>query len=460
MSGPSDVLGSMQADGSRLRLQPADVRGRFMNWRRAAFAVLVTFYVAAPFIPVGGHPMIQLDVARRRFYFFGQTFNAQDFWLVLLLTLAFAFGLLLVTAWRGRVWCGWACPQTVFLEGVYRPLERLFDGSREQRLKLDAAPWGASKVLRRVSKFVVFLLVSAAIAHTATALFVSPRELWLMIQEGPGLHLEAFLLTLGFTVVLQFNFWWFREQFCVVLCPYGRLQSVLHDEHSVTVAYREARGEPRGKLVKLGTPDAPQRGDCIDCKRCVVVCPTGIDIRKGLQMECLACTQCIDACDEVMDKVHKPRGLIGFASQAELAGAARKTLRPRVLVYGLLMLVTGGVLVASLALRTPFEANVIRTRGAMPYVVDGDVVRNAFEVHLFNKRPEAATFTVSLRAPDGAQVVVGTPEVHLGSLSDARVPVSVALPLARRPQQVVLVVTDTSSGTVKEVPVRFLGPAQ
>lgn len=453
-----ELLGSMRPDGSRLRLQPADVRGRFMNWRRVVFAVLIGFYVAAPFIPVRGHPMIHLDVARRRFYFFGQTFNAQDFWLVLLLTLVFVFGLLFTTAWRGRVWCGWGCPQTVFLEGLYRPIERFFDGSREQRLKLDAAPWSFNKVVRRVGKFVVFLVISAAVAHTATAIFVSPVELWLMVQEGPAAHLEAFLLTLGFTAILQFNFAWFREQFCVVLCPYGRLQSVLHDKDSVTVAYREARGEPRGKLVKLGTPDAPVRGDCIDCKRCVVVCPTGIDIRRGLQMECLACTQCIDACDEVMDKIHKPRGLIDFASQRELTGAPRQTLRPRVVVYGALTALALVTFLVALALRTPFEANIVRARGAMPFVVDGERVTNAFEVHLFNKQPDAAQFRLTVRAPGEANVVIGTPSLHLDSLADARVPVSVSLPRSLSSTTLTLQVTDETSGTLREVPVRFLGP--
>ncbi len=444
------MTGALSADGSHVRLHPADVKGRFNTWRRAVFAVLIGFYVAAPFIPVRGHPMIQLDVAHRRFYFFGQTFNAQDFWLMLLLVLFFVFALLAVTAWRGRVWCGWACPQTVFLEGVYRPIERLFEGSREARIRLDAETDSTRKVVLRVARFVVYLVVSATIAHTATALFVSPKELWLMLQEGPAQHLEAFLLTLGFTTVLQFNFWWFREQFCVVLCPYGRLQSVLHDRDSITVAYDVNRGEPRGKLGHV-------TGACIDCKRCIAVCPTGIDIRNGLQMECLACTACVDACDEMMDKVHKPRGLIRFASQRELTRSERKTLRPRVVVYGMLMLVSAVVLTTSLMRRTPFEANIVRPRGAMPYFVDGDNVRNAFEVHLFNKQPETANFTLSVRAPDGAQVVVGTPTLQLASLTDARVPVSVSLPRGVKPE-LILEVRDENSGAMREVPMRFITP--
>ncbi len=458
MSAPPSTLGTMKRDGSRLMLHPAEVKGRWARRRHIAFGLLIAFYVLAPFIPVGGHPMVQLDVQHRRFYLFGNTFNAQDFWMVLLLTLAFAFGLLLVTAWKGRVWCGWACPQTVFLEGVYRPVERFFEGTAEARRRLAEAPLSLNKVLRRTGKYATFLVISLTIAHTATALFVSPKELWGMFQHGPLAHLEAFLLTMGFTAVLMFNFTWFREQFCVVLCPYGRLQSVLHDRSSVTVAYREARGEPRGKLAK--GPDAPKLGDCIDCNRCVAVCPTGIDIRNGLQMECLACTQCVDACDEIMDKVKRPRGLIAFASQNELAGQPSPVFRGRLAVYAALMLVALVTLGVSLATRTSFEANVVRSRGAMPFVVDGDTVRNPFEVHVFNKHPGPAVFRVELLSPVPAEVIIGTPEVALASLADGRVPVSVSIKRAQLigPVDLTLVVTDETNGARREKTLRFLGP--
>ncbi|MFO0594416.1 MAG: cytochrome c oxidase accessory protein CcoG [Myxococcaceae bacterium] len=450
----ANILGSMNKDGSRHIIHPADVKGRWTTARRIAFGVLIAIYVAGPLIPVGGHPMIQLDVEHRRFFLFGSTFNSQDFWMVLLLALSFAFGLLLVTAWRGRVWCGWACPQTVFLEGLYRPIERFFDGPRERRIRLASEPMSVGKFARRLGKYSVFFVISAAIAHTATALFVSPKELFAMITEGPRLHLEAFGLTSGFTAILMFNFTWFREQFCVVLCPYGRLQSVLHDKSSITIAYREARGEPRGKLGQAA-------GACIDCNRCVAVCPTGIDIRNGLQMECIACTQCIDACDEMMDKVKRPRGLIDFASQHELKGEPRKTLRPRLLVYAGLMLVALTTLGVSLGTRTPFEANIFRPRGAMPFVVDGDEVRNPFEVHVFNKNPGRAAFTLEVvGAPSEAKVIVGTPRVELESLTDAHVPVSISIPrkvLAGPQVELQLKVTDETNGVTKVLPVRFLG---
>ncbi len=455
---PPPILGSMRPDGSRLMVHPADVKGRWLNRRRLVFVLLVAFYVLAPLVTLGGHPAIQLDVQHRRFYLFGQTFNAQDFWLVLLITLSFVFGLLFITAWRGRIWCGWACPQTVYLEGIYRPIERWLEGPRERRIKAAAEPWTASGVARRALKLLLYAAVSLGIAHTATALFVGPRELFAMIEEGPATHQVAFGLTMGFTVLLMFNFTWFREQFCVVLCPYGRLQSVLHDRDSITVAYDERRGEPRGRVSKAA--DAPELGDCIDCRRCVVVCPTAIDIRNGLQMECLACLQCADACDEVMTKVKRPTGLIRLMSQQEQAGKSTRFLRPRMAIYGALFLVAVTTLGASLAGRTPFEANIVRPKGANPFVIDGEVVRNAFEIHLVNKGPAAARFAITVNSPVEADIRIATPEVEVASLSDARIPISVSIEREEleHPVELAVEIRDPATGARLERQVRFLAP--
>lgn len=454
---PASTLGTMKPDGSRIKMHPADVKGKWLNRRRAVFALLVAFYVITPLVKIGGKPAIQLEVATRRFYLFGATFNAQDFWMVLLLVIGFAFGLLALTAWRGRVWCGWACPQTVFLEGVYRPIEHFFEGGREQRIKLDAAPWTGKKIAIRLGKYATFLFVSLNIAHAAAAIFVGPREFLAMITEGPELHSTAFFLVMAFTAILMFNFTWFREQFCVVLCPYGRLQSVLHDKESITVSYFEKRGEPRGKLAKGATGP---KGDCVDCNRCVAVCPTGIDIRNGLQMECLACLQCVDACDDVMSKVKRPPELIGFASHQQLIGQPGKVVRPRLLVYLALMVLSLGTLGVSLVTRTPFESNIIRTKGSNPFIVDGEVVRNPFEIHLVNKNPERSKFHLHIVSPVPADVVIGTPELELASLTDQRVPVMVTIKKdqIKGALELTLEITDDYSGVVKRQPIRFLSP--
>ncbi len=444
-------LSSIRADGGRLAIHPLEVKGRFITWRRVTFIALIAIYLLAPLVHLGGHPAVHLDVGARRFYLLGGTFNAQDFWMVLLLATGFVFSVLFVTAWRGRLWCGWACPQTVFLEGVYRPIERLFDGPSTRRAKLAGQPWTGPRMARAVAKHAAYLAVSIFIAHAATALFVSLHDLRGMIVEGPAAHLEAFAWTTSFTAALYFNFGWFREQFCVVLCPYGRLQSVLHDKESVTVAYDAKRGEPRGKI-------STTTGDCIDCRKCVQACPTAIDIRDGLQMECLACAQCVDACDDVMARIGKPQGLIRYASQNELAGGKRRVLRPRLFLYAALATIAVGTLTVVLLTRTPFEANVLRLRG-VPFVVEGDRVRNQLEVHVVNKSPERAQLKLEIRGPAGLEVQLARDVVELGSLEDTRVPLVVSLPKSLKGHtQLELVVVDATSGIERRAPVPFVAP--
>jgi cytochrome c oxidase accessory protein FixG len=349
---------ALPADGRRKAIQPADVHGRFHSARRIVFAALIALWVALPWIPIGGHPAVFINLERRAFYLFGATFNAQDGWLLFFLLTGLAFSLLYTTALLGRAWCGWACPQTVFLEGVYRRVERWIEGPREKRMHRNAGPMTVDKALRKVAKQTTYIVLSFLIAHVFLAYFVSLPKTFEMVRQSPSEHPEAFAWAAGLTVLFYANFAWFREQFCVVLCPYGRLQSVLIDSQSLFVGYDTRRGEPRGKK---GTEGA---GDCVDCKRCIVVCPTGIDIRKGVQLECVACTACIDACDDVMDRLERPRGLIRYDSQEGLAGRPRRILRPRVIFYTVLAVI--GLVVASVAAhgRTDFEVSLLRLQGA------------------------------------------------------------------------------------------------
>lgn len=416
----NEMQSSLRADGSRNWVQPADVHGRFARTRKIVFLVLVAIWALVPWIRIGGRPALMLDVEHRQFFLFGATFNAQDLWLLFFLLTGIGFALVFLTSLLGRVWCGWACPQTVFLEGLFRPVERFLEGSREARIRRDKGPWNADKTVRKVAKQLVFVLLAAFVAHVFVGYFVSLPRLFAMMKERPSAHPEAFAWAFALTAAFYGNFARFREQLCIGLCPYGRLQSILIDPNSLVVGYDKKRGEPRGKTTD------PQAGACVDCKRCIAVCPTGIDIRNGLQLDCITCTACVDACDEVMDRLHRPKGLVRYDSLNGLAGEKTRMWRPRVWLYMVLGLV--GLVVATVAThaRSSFEANLLRVPG-MPFLLDGDDVRNAFTIHLVNKQPESAQFFVEPQPSPGLSWVVPMNEPVLAGLDGLSVPVTVSV---------------------------------
>lgn len=417
-----DRAGSLRKDGVRVFVHPADVRGRWLTLRRVGFALLITLWAALPSITIGGRPAVFLDVPARRFFLFGTSFDASSVWLVWFLLMSVLFGLVVTTTSLGRVWCGWACPQTVFLEGFFRPIERFFDGDRQARIRLAAAPWTAGKVVRRVLKHLAFLLVAFFVSHLFVAYFVSLPSLVAMMTRSPVEHPHAFAWCVGVGLILYGNFAWFREQLCLVICPYGRLQSVLLDDDSLTVGYDERRGEPRGRGKRV---EGDARGDCVDCGRCVVVCPTGIDIRNGLQVDCIACAQCIDACDDVMTKLGKPRGLVRYDSLRGLRGEKRRFWRPRVIFYAALSPLFLGAVGFALTRHASVEARLLRLRGA-PFVNEGALVRNGYEVHVVNDDDDVRSYRIEawLEGGEGAmtlgqQPAGATTELGQGATSRA-----------------------------------------
>ena len=394
-----DSVTTINTDGSRYFLHPADVRGKWVRWRRLVGLALIAIYIALPWIPINGNPAVFLDVEYRMFHLFGLTLVPQDLWVMFFAITGMGFALFFGTALLGRIWCGWACPYTVFLEHVYRRIERLIEGDATARRALERAPWGPMKILKWILKHANYAVISALIAHVFLSYFISLPRLYIFMQDGPLEHMTAFGVMASLTLVLWFCFGYFREQFCIIMCPYGRLQSVLTDDDTVNIGYDEKRGEPRGAKGKA-------EGDCIDCLRCVQVCPTGIDIRNGLQLECIGCTACVDACDEIMGKLDRPKGLIRYDSFNGFAGQARRFLRPRIYAYmALASLGLAAMLVVASLKARPYNATVSRVGGAGFYS-DASAVRNIYKVRFINKRNQPATVTIRLsdEAPEGYEV--------------------------------------------------------
>jgi cytochrome c oxidase accessory protein FixG len=454
-----DEVTTINRDGSHYFLHPADVSGRFTVARRVFALLLIGLYVALPWISVNGFPAVFLDVRQRSFHLLGFTFAPQDLWLGFFAISGLGFSLFYATALFGRLWCGWACPYTVFLEHVYRRVERWIDGDAPERRRLEAAPWTPNKTLRRVAKHGLYGAISLVIAHVFMSYFVSLPRLWSMMADRPGDHLLAFGIVMFLTFALYGAFAWFREQFCIILCPYGRIQSALTDDNTMVIGYDTARGEPRGARGREGSTGA---GDCINCLRCVQVCPTGIDIRNGLQLECVGCASCVDACDAVMQRLGRPAGLVRYASMNALAGKRTAWLRPRVYLYTILLITGLLALGFSLTRLRPFQLTFVRLPGAAYYVDPAkNVIRNQFQVRLINKRMQPQTFVITLEGAPAGTTLSG-PEAHfqLGPQEQRIVVTTVEIPRAsyRGHQPLALRITSEPGAQSSVKKFEFTGP--
>lgn len=392
---PERVLPTLNPDGSRNRIRPKTFKGRYYWGRFAVAWLLLATFILIPFVKMSGKPLILLDIGRREFTILGYTFLATDGVVLMLAALAFFVFIFLLSAVMGRVWCGWGCPQTVYMEFVFRPIEQLLEGTRTQQMKLDreGANW------RRVLKMVIFALLSVFLAHVFVAYFSGIDRLAGFVTGSPFRHPIAFVAMLVTSVLVFIDFAYFREQMCTVACPYARLQSVLLDRDSMIVGYDAHRGEPRARKAKDGA------GDCVDCNNCVATCPTGIDIRQGVQLDCIACAQCADACDWVMRKLKRPPGLIRYGSQNSLEERKpTRFIRFRVIAYSVLFLIATGALIAARVTQGTADVTVLRGIGT-PYVVDGDSVRNLIRIKVENRGDQPRQYTIDLQGVDGAQLV-------------------------------------------------------
>lgn len=410
------VLSTLNVDGTRRWMEPRDARGRFWRARLVVAVALIAVFTAIPWLRIGGKPPILLDVMTRQFTFLGTTFRPTETLLLAVLMLAIFVAVFLATAVFGRVWCGWGCPQTVYLEFVYRPIERLFLGAAYGRKGASVPAW------RRLAMYAAYLVISAHLANTFLAYFVGTDRLAAWTLGSPANHPVAFTVFAVTVGLMMFDFVFFREQLCTLACPYGRFQSVLLDRDSLVIAYDRTRGEPRAKAAERRTMEAAgqEAGDCIECTMCQQVCPTGIDIRNGLQLECIHCAQCVDACDEVMRKVGRPIGLIRYSTQNRIERTGRRGFRYRLVIYPLLLGVMVTAFVVLLVRREPVLVEQVRVLGANFAVAADGAIETPIEVLVENRTDVERTVRVT-----GA----GDVEVA-GGHAEVRVPASDAATLA------------------------------
>lgn len=452
LPAPNRVLPTLNADGTRRLIRPKQSPGRFASARAWVAWSLIVLFVGLPFVKIGGQQAFLLDVVSRKFTLFGRTFLATDGVLLMLLMLAVFVSVIWTTAIVGRAWCGWGCPQTVYMEFLYRPIERWIEGDRVGQLRLDREGGG----WRRPLKLVVFAVVSFGVANVFLAYFVGVDRLRHWMTTSPFEHPTGFLIMSVTAGLMFFDFGWFREQMCTVICPYARLQSVLLDPKSLVVAYDQKRGEPRGK-GKL----KPGQGDCIDCNACVVTCPTGIDIREGLQLECTTCAQCIDACDEIMTRIGKPKGLIRYGTAGDLGRLTFATLRrPRVLIYAGIFTLLVSLFVFALSRVGSFDVTVLRGIGAPFAVQDLGNVRNQLRIKVENRTSESGSYHIELLNAPALQLIA--PENPLTVTPGTHVTTSVFV-IAPRSAFVggklpVRVSVTDGSGNQRTVDYQLLGP--
>lgn len=396
-----DTIATVDAEGKRLWIYPKKPSGNLHRWRIVVTVLLLTLLFAGPFIKIAGQPFLLLNVIQRKFVIFGQAFWPQDFVLLAITLIAFFVFIILFTVVFGRIWCGWLCPQTLFMEMVFRKIEYAIEGDAAAQRRLDREPWNLNKILKKVSKQTIFIIISFIIAHTVLAYIIGVEDTMSIVSESPSANVVGFISMLSFTGVFYFIYAKFREQACIAVCPYGRLQGVLLSKESIVVAYDWLRGEPRGHIKKTLTAET-KSGDCIDCNLCVQVCPTGIDIRNGTQMECVNCTACIDACDDVMIKIGKPTGLIRFASINSITNKVQKIITPRVVGYSCVLVALMGVLGFALITRSDVETTILKVSGTL-YQREPGLITNLYNVEFVNKTFQELDLTIKIESPEYAQ---------------------------------------------------------
>lgn len=454
-----DKVSTIDEQGKRIWIYPKKPKGPLHRARAAASILLLAFLFGAPFIKVNGQPLILLNVLERKFILFGLAFWPQDLHLFALTMIALIVFIILFTAVFGRLWCGWACPQIVFMEMVFRKIEYWIEGDAHQQRALNKAPWSAGKLVKKASKHAIFYGLSFLIGNTLLAYIIGVEELFKIITDPPGQHVAGLAAMILFSGLFYFIFAYFREQACTMVCPYGRLQGVLLDPNSIVVMYDFQRGEPRGR-IKKGAERAPL-GHCVECRLCVQVCPTGIDIRDGTQLECVNCAACIDACNEVMERVNFPKGLIRYASFNGVKSGEKLKITPRIVGYSALLLALVGLLGFLLLTRSAVEATILRTPGVLYQEVEEGKIQNLYNIKVANKSFDRLSVHLKLLEPPGEILLVGGEQLNVPEDGLAESVFFVKLPKAqlRGVQTPLRIGVYDGERLLETVKTGFLGPA-
>lgn len=459
-----DSIATIDEKGKRVFIHPKKPSGPFYDKRKILSYFLLAFLFSAPFIKINGNQFLMFNVLERRFNIFSFPFWPQDFHLFVISMIIGVVGLALFTVAFGRIFCGWFCPQTIFMEMVFRRIEFWIDGDRAQQIRLSNQAWDAEKIRKRVTKWIVFFIISFIIANVFLAYLIGSDELIRFIQEGPAKNTSTLIALLIFTAVFYFIYAWFREQVCIIACPYGRMQGVLLDNKTINVAYDHVRGEGesgRAKFNKNEDRKATGKGDCIDCKVCVHVCPTGIDIRNGTQLECINCTACIDECDSIMEKVGLPKGLIRYASEDEIVKKEPFKLTTRMKGYIAVLSILIGVFIGMLFLRNEVEATILHMPGQLFQREDNNVISNIYNYDIINKTErEFENVTFKLVEPKGEIKLVGSPFAKVPKQGAAKGTFFVKIKESDlKDEKVVLKIEVYNNGKVIETATtNFLGP--
>ncbi|MCP4443409.1 MAG: cytochrome c oxidase accessory protein CcoG [Aureispira sp.] len=453
-------LSTLDEAGNRKWIYPKKPKGKYHTWRAIVAVLLLTFLFGAPFIKINGNPLLQFDVIERKFSILGNMFFPQDFHIFMFAMIVGIIFIGVFTLIFGRIFCGWVCPQTIFMEMIFRKIEYFIEGDWTKQKQLNRAPWTASKIFKKTAKHLIFFIISFFISNIFLAYVIGSDDLLKIMSEPPSQHIVGLIAIIIFSFLFYGVFAFMREQVCTNICPYGRLQSVLLDKYSIVVAYDHKRGESRGKFRKNEDRATVNKGDCIDCKQCINVCPTGIDIRNGTQLECVNCTACIDVCDDMMANVGLPGGLIRYASEHNIETGSKFKFTKRLMGFSTLLIVLTVIFIALLTVRGKLEATIMRTPGMLYSEPIEGKYSNLYNYSIANKTSNLLSVQFKLESTGGTVQMIGQQNLNLDreQITEGSFFIHLDKNTVTSSENTVVIGVYAGDEKVQEVSTSFLGP--